>query len=118
VPSLLLQPLVENAILHGLQGLDRNGLVSIRSAVQGNRLLITVTDNGSGLTVKNPSEIELGVGLASTCQRLQKMYPQQHSFSLSSVPEGGTQVRLELPLRFATSHAGTISNEQNATLAR
>jgi two-component system LytT family sensor kinase len=108
VPALLLQPLVENAILHGLQGIDRQGLVSVRSAVEGGDLAITVTDNGTGLLVSNSSEMELGVGLAATCERLQKMYPQQHTFSIASLPEGGTQVRIALPLRRAVPPAGVI----------
>ena len=117
VPALLLQPLVENAILHGLQDTDRQGLVSIRSLVEGDSLVISVTDNGSGLPVGNASEIELGVGLASTCERLQRMYPQQHTFSIGSLPEGGTQVRMTLPLRRATPPAGVI-DEHTAPLAR
>lgn len=118
VPSLLLQPLVENAILHGLQEINHRGVVSIQSAIEGDSLLMTVTDNGAGLPVKNPSEMELGVGLASTCERLQKMYPNQHSFSIRSLPEGGTQARAALPLRFATSYAGTVSDEQTSPVAR
>lgn len=118
VPSLLLQPLVENAILHGLQGIDHKGLVSVRSGIEADRLVIAVTDNGVGLAVKNPREMELGVGLASTCERLQKMYPNQHSFAIASIPEGGTQVRIALPLRFTITRAGVIPDEQTAPVAR
>lgn len=119
VPSLLLQPLVENAIQHGLEGIDHKGLVSIQSETEGERLIIAVTDNGIGLPVKNPREMELGVGLASTCERLQKMYPNQHSFSIAALPEGGTQVRIVLPLRFSsTSRASLLPDEQTAPVAR
>ena len=118
VPSLLLQPLVENAILHGLNGIDHKGLVSVRSGIEGDRLIIAITDNGAGLPVRNASEMELGVGLASTCERLQKMYPNQHSFSIGVLSEGGTQVRMVLPLRFSTSRARVISDEQTAPVAR
>lgn len=118
VPSLLLQPLVENAILHGLDVVDHTGLVSIQSKAEAERLIIAVTDNGAGLAVRNPSEMELGVGLASTCERLQKMYPNQHSFSIAALPEGGTQVRIVLPLRFPTSRAKVLPDEQTAPVAR
>ncbi len=118
VPSLLLQPLVENAILHGLQGIDHKGLVSVRSGIEADRLVIAVTDNGVGLAVKNPSEMELGVGLASTCERLQKMYPDQHSFSIDALPEGGTRVRMVLPLRLSASRETVIPDEQTAPVAR
>jgi two-component system, LytTR family, sensor kinase len=118
VPSLLLQPLLENAILHGLRGIDRKGLVSVRSGIEADRLIISITDNGAGLPVKNPNEMELGVGLASTCERLQKMYPNQHSFSIDALPEGGTQVRMVLPLRFSTPYQTAIPDEQIAPAAR
>ena len=118
VPSLLLQPLVENAILHGLDGVDHTGLVSIRSEIGGESLVIAVSDNGNGLPIGNTSEMELGVGLASTCERLQKMYPNQHSFSIAALSEGGTQVRIVLPLRFSTSRAKVLPDEQTAPVAR
>lgn len=114
VPSLFLQPLVENAILHGLHGVDRKGLVCIRSAIEAGSVILTVTDNGTGLPVKNPADMDLGVGLTSTLERLEKMYPRQHSFSIGSVPEGGTQARVALPLRFATPRLGVMSDAKTA----
>lgn len=116
IPTLFLQPLVENAIVHGLRGIDGTGVISIRSTIEAEKLLITVTDNGIGLPVKN--EMELGIGLASTCERLEKMYPQQHSFSIHSLPERGTQVQVSIPLRFAAQHVGVIANEQTAPVGR
>ncbi len=118
VPSLILQPLVENAILHGLQGINGKGLVSIRSASEEDSLVITITDNGAGLPVKNASDIERGVGLTSTCERLEKMYPQQHTFSICSLPEGGTQVRVTLPLRYAGPRLRDTPHEQIAIATR
>jgi signal transduction histidine kinase len=88
----------------------------MRSTIEAEKLLITVTDNGIGLPVKN--EMELGIGLASTCERLEKMYPQQHSFSIHSLPERGTQVQVSIPLRFAAQHVGVIANEQTAPVGR
>jgi len=118
IPSLLLQPLVENAIVHGLRGIDGAGVISIRSAIESENLLITVTDNGIGLPVKDPSAMELGIGLASTCERLEKMYPHQHSFFINSLPEGGTQVQVSIPLRFAYPPVGVSANEQTAAVGR
>lgn len=117
VPTFLLQPLVENAIVHGLRGVQHAGIISVRSAIDTDKLVITVTDNGIGLPVEKAKDIEHGVGLAATCQRLEKMYPQQHSFSIGSLPEGGTEVRLSVPLHFASS-SGAVADEQTALVGR
>jgi two-component system LytT family sensor kinase len=117
LPVFLLQPIVENAIVHGFARIDHQGAISIRSAVESEKLVITITDNGIGLPVENLSEIELGVGLASTCERLEKMYPQQHSFAIRSLPEGGTLVRLALPLHFL-ARVGAMADAQTAFVGR
>jgi len=118
VPTFLLQPLVENAIVHGLHGIQRMGVISIRSTIESGNLIVMVVDNGTGLSVQNTTSMGLGIGLSSTCERLEKMYPQQHSFSMRSLPEGGTEVRVAIPLRLGTLHAGAIADEQTAAVGR
>jgi len=118
VLALLLQPLVENAILHGLQGTDRKGLISIRSTIESGSLVVTVVDNGVGLQGPSATAGEFGIGLTSTCERLEKLYPQQHSFSIRSLPEGGTEVRVSLPLRFGIPRVGGVAHEQTALAGR
>lgn len=98
VPSFLLQPIVENAIIHGLREIKRNGMITISGEGQGGSLVLTVTDNGVG--PRDPHRMKMGVGLGSTCERLSKMYPERHSFSLCKPPEGGTEVRIAIPLHF------------------
>jgi two-component system, LytTR family, sensor kinase len=117
VPTFLLQPLIENAILHGLEGI-RAGVISIRSAVEFGNLVIAVTDNGIGFQSKGVAEIKFGVGLASTFERLQKMYPDRHSFSIRPLPEGGTEVRICLPLHFENSHTEPVGDEQTPIVGR
>jgi two-component system LytT family sensor kinase len=117
IPTLFLQPLVENAVVHGLHGIAGQGVIAIRSALDAGALVITVTDNGIGLPAENPPEMKLGVGLTSTCERLQRMYPQQHSFSMRSLPEGGTEVRVAIPLRTSATRAGVVSREQSEAVA-
>lgn len=117
VPAFLLQPLVENAILHGLQGVQRDGLILIRSVLQGEDLVLTITDNGTGLPFEDFARLEPGIGLASTCERLEKMYSGQHSFSLQSLPEGGTEVRVILPFRKRPVATEGIKNEQTAIVS-
>jgi len=63
LPTFLLQPLVENAIVHGLRELKGNGVISIRSAIDSNGLVIAVLDNGTGLSVRDATRMEFGLGL-------------------------------------------------------
>jgi two-component system LytT family sensor kinase len=101
VPVLLLQPLVENAIKHGLQCVQGAGRIGLRSVKDGERLILTVVDNGAGLPVANLDDIALGVGIGSTRERLVRMYPDDHEFSVTRLAQGGTQVRIVLPFRAA-----------------
>ncbi len=110
-PTFLLQPLIENAIVHGLEGI-RAGIISIRSAIESENLVLVVADNGTGIPAESAANIKFGVGLASTCERLQKMYPDRHSFSIRTLPEGGAEVRISLPLHFTNARMGAIGNEQ------
>jgi hypothetical protein len=99
VPCFLMQPLIENAIVHGLRGVRKTGIIAVRAASEDGQLVITVFDNGAGL----PAEVngmKFGVGLGSTCERLARMYSDRHKFSLRKPPEGGTEVRIAIPLRF------------------
>ena len=102
VPSFLMQPLLENAIIHGLRGVRKTGIIAVRAAEEENGLAITVTDNGIGPPA-DASQMKIGVGLGSTCERLTRMYAERHAFSIRRPPEGGTEVRITLPLRFANS---------------
>jgi two-component system LytT family sensor kinase len=113
VPTFLLQPLVENAIVHGLRDLQRGGIISIRSAVNSGSLILTVSDNGTGLD----HEAEPGIGLSSTRERLARVYPGEHSFSIRSLPEGGTEVVIVIPRRFE-SLSSEVSHEQTALANR
>ena len=102
VPSLLLQPIVENAIVHGLRDsseVGRIGRIEVRSAKSFESLVLTVKDNGSGPPHASLAELPLGVGLGSTQERLLRMYPQAHQLSVERSEEGGTLVHIHLPFR-------------------
>jgi len=102
VPSLLLQPIVENAIVHGLRDssdIGRIGRIEVRSAKNSESLVLTVKDNGSGPPHASLAELPLGVGLGSTQERLTRMYPQAHQLSVERSEEGGTLVHIHLPFR-------------------
>jgi two-component system LytT family sensor kinase len=96
VPSFLLQPIVENAIRHGLRGVQERGVIVVRSRREDGTLVLTVTDNGVG-PADAFADLPLGIGLGATCERLARMYAGAHSFSMTAVPEGGTEVRITLP---------------------
>jgi len=74
VPTFLLQPLVENAIKHGLRAKPAAGRIHIQSARENGSLVLSVIDNGAGVAAENLKELEMGVGLGSTCERLARMY--------------------------------------------
>jgi two-component system, LytTR family, sensor kinase len=114
VPTFLLQPLVENAIKHGLAASNISGRIQIRSLLQPDRLVLTVADNGSGISADSVQDLQMGVGLGSTFERLNRLYPDQHEFTVQNVHEGGTEVRIALPYhvhRFpaGSSHADVAS---------
>jgi two-component system, LytTR family, sensor kinase len=94
VPQLLLQPLVENAILHGF--VDRTGEVRVGAERRGDMLRCTVSDNGRGL---HPGPIVEGIGLGGTRGRLRALYGERQRFELGPSPRGGVSVTLTLPYR-------------------
>lgn len=99
VPSLLLQPLVENAVQHGVAARG-GGAVTLVARREGNTLAIEVRDSGPGFSNGNASR-GLGVGLASTRERLAVLYGAAQSLETSDGPAGGGVVRLRLPFRAA-----------------
>jgi sensor histidine kinase YesM len=101
VPCFILQPLIENAITHGLRGVRKTGIITVAAASQGKELILTVTDNGIGPQSEDLAEMKFGIGLQSTSQRLEKMYSNRHSFSFRRAAESGAEVRIAIPLRLA-----------------
>jgi len=94
VPSLLLQPLVENAIIHGLAAGTRGGKIQIRSCRQDGCLMLSVIDNGDGF-LGSAEPLSTGIGLTSTRERLERLYPKDgQRMTILSRPEGGTEVQI------------------------
>ncbi|HKD09463.1 MAG TPA: histidine kinase [Bryobacteraceae bacterium] len=98
VPGLILQPLVENAIRHGISARSSGGTVTICAARAGNRLEIRVLDDGVGLPKEYNPETSPGVGLAVTRQRMVELHPNGASrFAIRNRTGGGTEVEIALP---------------------
>jgi two-component system LytT family sensor kinase len=97
VPSFILQPLVENAVKHGIAPLRQGGTVVVRASVVDSSLVLDVVDSGAGFTAA-PTDLSRGVGLTSVERRLAAHYGAGGTLTLTCTPETGTQVRLTLPL--------------------
>ncbi len=94
IPCLLLQPLVENAVRHGLGERGHLGRIHLRARRDGDMLCLTLQDNGRGIR----DDRNEGIGLSNTRARLELLYPGQHRFDIGPADGGGTLVTLELPL--------------------
>ncbi len=96
VPNLIMQPIVENAIRHGIATRAAHGHIEIRSRRQNGVIQLQVQDNGPGLETED-GEIREGVGLSNTRLRLQQIYGDTYRFDLINAPEGGVVATVELP---------------------
>ena len=96
VPPLLLQPLVENAIRHGVSASPQAGWVRVGAEVRGGRLELTVEDDGPGLGSASPSPGS-GTGISNIEERLGHAFGDGHAFELTERDGGGTLARIELP---------------------
>jgi len=99
VPSLLLQPLVENAIKHGISRLSSGGNVWITASHDGNDLGLRVRDNGPGLVKAVEAPPRTGFGLRTTRERLQTLYGNEQSFEIHDALSGGVEVCVRIPFR-------------------
>jgi two-component system LytT family sensor kinase len=98
VPNLILQPLVENSIRHGLGKRSAPGWIAVSAENYGETLVLRIVDNGVGLGGGSHSN-QTGLGLAITRDRLESLYGQRQSLALRDVLTGGTEARITLPFR-------------------
>jgi sensor histidine kinase YesM len=106
VPNLILQPIVENAIRHGIAPRSTPGQIKIQAKHFNGMLRIRVRDNGPGLSV-NPTAKRTngkGLGLANTRARLEQLYGTAHHFELVNAPDGGLIVTLDIPVDAAATY--------------
>ena len=106
VPSILLQPLIENSIKHGLEPRISGGTVTLRSRLEGDHVRIEVADDGVGM--RNPPATALkrsggGIGMKNVRERLEVLYGNEARFSVVSNPGRGTLVSIEIPANLASA---------------
>ena len=109
VPNFILQPLVENAIRHGIEPRARPGRIELRARRDANTLTVEVCDNGKGLSSAKPARE--GIGLTNTRARLRELYGATHKFELGPQADGGLKVAMTIPYR--TSNGSDENSHAN-----
>jgi LytS/YehU family sensor histidine kinase len=108
VPNLVLQPIVENAVKHGIAPRSAPGRIAVRAWAEDGSLRLRVTDDGLGLP-QPPARLVTGIGLSNVRARLERLYGEAHQVSMRAAEPSGLIVDLTLPLRYVEAEdlAGT-----------
>jgi two-component system LytT family sensor kinase len=108
VPAMLLQPIVENSIKHGLAPKVEGGEIRIRTVLEQGHLVIEVRDNGIGMSEGRLARAAgEGIGMSNVRARLKLLYGEEFRFQITSRPGMGTQVRIEVPELVSLSPVAT-----------
>ena len=99
VPHLILQPLVENALKHGIAPIAKGGEIIISAEQNDSWLVLKVFDNGKSISQQKLDNLQLGIGLQNTQMRLEQLYSNAHSFTIDNCREFGFEVTLTFPLK-------------------
>jgi len=99
VPNMILQPLVENAIKHGIAPRSTGGKIEIGAVRNNGTLELSVCDNGIGVPFKDLDNLSEGVGLSNTRRRLKHLYGEKHKFDLTNAEKSGLRVNLTIPFK-------------------
>lgn len=119
VPQLVLQPLVENALRHGLMPREEAGRVVISARiVDGRSLELKVRDDGIGLSVTPDGNHREGIGLRNVRSRLAQLYGNAHEFAIANAPRGGVEARIRIPCHTAPCSPVSPADGPSAIEAR
>jgi sensor histidine kinase YesM len=116
VPNQALQPIVENAIRHGLDGRPGGGRIEIASRLAAGALVVTVRDDGVGLK-SDDAPAHGGIGLTNTRARLRQLYGSDAKLELAGHPEGGVVATLRIPATAGQHSAGSFAIEDTGAPA-
>jgi two-component system LytT family sensor kinase len=98
VPSMLLQPIAENSIKHGISPKVGGGTLWLRSALRGGRLQIELEDDGVGISAEAmPNVFRRGIGVSNVHERLRVLFGNEFHMLIEPRPGGGTVVRIQIP---------------------
>ncbi|HVE57337.1 MAG TPA: histidine kinase [Pyrinomonadaceae bacterium] len=99
VPNMILQPLVENAIKHGIAPRSTGGKIEIGAHRSNGSLELSVSDNGIGVPFNDLENLSEGVGISNTRRRLRHLYGEKHTFNLANAEKSGLRVNLTIPFK-------------------
>jgi two-component system LytT family sensor kinase len=102
VPPLVLQPLVENAIIHGDPGPGLTARIAVQARREGGQLVLAVEDNGPGVASAPGEAVGRGIGLGTTARRLAQLYGEGAEVTLCNLADGGVRAAVSLPFREAS----------------
>jgi two-component system LytT family sensor kinase len=97
VPSLILQPLVENSIKYAVAPAENGGKISVSAIFEGRFLIVEIVDTGPGIDESSNERLPVGIGLKNTEDRLNEFYNEDYELRLDNSPVGGLRVRIKLP---------------------
>jgi two-component system LytT family sensor kinase len=115
VPSMLLQPLIENSIKHGLEPRIHGGTVTLRSRLEEGRLVVEVEDDGVGVEPARTAPVSglvregSGIGMRNVRERMQVLYGEEAQVEMVSRPGRGTKVKLTMPVSSSESGEGLLT---------
>jgi len=99
IPSLILQPIVENAIKHGIEAKAAGGTITIKARIQGSELQLQVKDTGPGIKINRDLLFKQGFGLKNTRARLSSLYDKEDPIIISDSAAGGTVFTINIPVK-------------------
>lgn len=112
VPAMLLQPLVENSIKHGIANKVDGGTITLRAHRSGERLMIEVEDDGVGMP-PDATASGNGIGVSNVRERLQVLYDQDYSMVIESQPGLGTRILIDVPAQSPAQHSAPRGRSDN-----
>lgn len=104
VPTLILQPLLENAIRHGIEPCEQRGEIRLSARRDADQLVLTVSDTGQGLTTASTQSSRGGIGLANTRSRLKELHGDAGTLALVARPGSGLDVEVRIPWKTVENH--------------